>query len=185
VRERIVTFVSESRLPCERFSLQRSVQRLCFRTLARVATTITSLTEPQPCRRLERSGSGAHPVATKHFCLAAFTTGSEKVMRSGGGLGESAMGRIHGSFTYTGSSQQVGSCEPQESSRGWYTPSSANSWCGSDGNTTTQPPACLCGSNCRFQEFSISAEHGSPLTMMTSPGDSLRVNLCVGRGASL
>jgi hypothetical protein len=108
VRERIVTFVSESRLPCERFSLQRSVQRLCFRTLARVATTITSLTEPQPCRRLERSGSGAHPVATKHFCLAAFTTGSEKVMRSGGGLGESAMGRIHGSFTYTGSSQQVG-----------------------------------------------------------------------------
>lgn len=35
------------------------------------------------------------PHATKQALLAAFTTGREKVIRSGGGFGESEIGRIH------------------------------------------------------------------------------------------
>jgi hypothetical protein len=39
------------------------------------------------------------PMAVKHFVLAAFTTGKENVMRSGGGFGESIIGNIHSSVT--------------------------------------------------------------------------------------
>ena len=42
------------------------------------------------------------PTAANTFRFAIFTTGIENVMRSGGGFGESAMGKIHrASFTFT------------------------------------------------------------------------------------
>jgi hypothetical protein len=41
-------------------------------------------------------------MAVKHFIFAAFTTGRENVIRSGGGFGESIIGNIHGSVTVTG-----------------------------------------------------------------------------------
>ena len=40
------------------------------------------------------------PMATKIFSLAALTTGKENVTRSGGGFGESAMGKIHPSSRF-------------------------------------------------------------------------------------
>ena len=43
------------------------------------------------------------PMATKIFYLAALTTGKENVTRSGGGFGESAMGKIHPSSRFKSS----------------------------------------------------------------------------------
>ena len=51
------------------------------------------------------------PTAVKHFDFAAFTTGRENVIRSGGGLGESEIGNIQGSVTlrraWSGKSEHI------------------------------------------------------------------------------
>jgi hypothetical protein len=51
------------------------------------------------------------PTAVKHLDLAAFTTGKENVIRSGGGFGESVMGNIQGSVTlrraWSGNSEHI------------------------------------------------------------------------------
>jgi hypothetical protein len=51
------------------------------------------------------------PEATKTFARAAFTKGKENVTRSGGGFGESAIGKIHPSVSrnsaWFGNSEQM------------------------------------------------------------------------------
>eukprot|EP00982_Pelagococcus_subviridis_P006396 30087-Pelagococcus_subviridis.AAC.34 len=61
------------------------------------------------------------PTAVKHFVFAALTTGKENVMRSGGGFGESAMGRIQGDAIFnrgcSGNSEQMCPSGPNPSNR--------------------------------------------------------------------
>jgi len=61
------------------------------------------------------------PMAVKHFFFAAFTTGIENVIRSGGGFGESEMGNIQGSVTFrsgcSGKSEQMCPSGPNPSSK--------------------------------------------------------------------
>jgi hypothetical protein len=52
------------------------------------------LTQERTSRTLCTISALPSPSATNTTCLAALTTGRVKVMRSGGGLGESFTGRI-------------------------------------------------------------------------------------------